>query len=329
MFTNITIKNRLIFFSFLAIAGFLAMVFLSYTSVNSVQKLGKAESMVTKLEADMLMLRRNEKDFLARKALKYKAKFQKNITILKKDVSLLEDLLTDSSLNNEGLSQFISIIDKYNKIFFQLIDTQKIIGLNPKDGLYGSLRSSVHKVQDLAKNSNDFALLSKVYELRKHEKDFMLRKDLKYLMKFEKSMNALINSQNGNIKSNLSKYKNDFIALVNAQQKIGLNSSSGLQGEMRNTVHTTEDILKNLLSSTKKTINEKVTELYTLSFILTIILILILILVTYAISHSILRSLNSLDNAIDKIAHENDASHRVTIVTNDEISTYPKIKPIN
>jgi len=324
MHTNITIKNKLFLTSLLSMLGFISMSYLFYHSVGTIKDLGKAEAYVSKLEADMLMLRRNEKDFLARKALKYKEKFQKNVTKLKEDVNQMQLLLKGDFKDKEESLKFVSIINQYENIFLELINIQKKIGLNYTDGLYGSLRSSVHKVQDIAKRSNDFILLSNIYELRKHEKDFMLRGDMKYVTKFQNSINTLINSSSNNVKENLRNYSNHFMKLVEAKKEIGLDSNSGLQGKMRYTVHDTEDLLKKLSNQARNTIDSEVKNLYAFSFLFAVFLIISMFIITFIISHNILRALKTLETAVDKIAHEKDATHRVSLIANDEIGAIAK-----
>lgn len=55
----------------------------------------------------------------------------------------------------------------YNKHFNALVEAQKLIGLNPKDGLYGELRSAVQGVEKLL-GSKDFKLLSNMLQLRRN-----------------------------------------------------------------------------------------------------------------------------------------------------------------
>jgi len=292
MLRNFTIKKKLLFSSALAIGGFIVMAYLLYNSVNNMKELSEAQSLVHKLKADMLTLRRNEKDFLARKLLKYEMKFKKHTTSLQNDISNLDTLLSHYSIDTDALHQFSTTIKNYQIIFLNIVEKQKEIGLNPKDGLYGALRDSVHIVQNIAKKSNDSILLAKVYELRKHEKDFMLRRDLKYVDKYTKSINKLLAQTTDEVKKELQTYKKDFLALVKAEEEKGLNSKLGLQRKMRDTVHKTEELLKSLSLATSKSIDSKVTDGYMLAFALTILLISVMLIINFIISNNILKSLN-------------------------------------
>jgi methyl-accepting chemotaxis protein len=79
MLNNISIKAKLYLLAVVSILGLFILTFLLINSVNSINKLGEGRVLVEALDSDMLMLRRNEKDFLARKDLKYKAEFQENV----------------------------------------------------------------------------------------------------------------------------------------------------------------------------------------------------------------------------------------------------------
>jgi len=326
MFKNTTIKIKFFLASIIAVTGFLIMAYLLYSSVNDVKQFGDAQSSVSKLKVDMLTLRRNEKDFLLRKDLKYKAKFKSNVAILQKDSAKLKKLLKVNSLdeNSAKVTKFTSTIVEYKNIFLRLVAKQQEIGLNPKDGLYGKLRDRVHVVQNIAKSLNDEDLLAKVYELRKHEKDFMLRSDTKYVQQFKIKIDKLITSTTGQVHKNLVDYKISFLKLVKAQNEIGLSSETGLRGEMRTIVHKTEKLLKKLLVDTKTEIDNEVSNLYTMALILTTILVVSMMLMAYFISHNILNSLNLLNKAITAIRRDRDVSHRIKLVSNDEIGDIVK-----
>jgi len=277
----------------IVVFGFGVMSYLLYYSINNVKELAKAETVVTKIETDMLTLRRNEKDFLLRKTLKYKTKFNANVKILNENAKMLIELLSKHSLDSSLVNELKSIISEYQNTFSNLISLQEKIGLNPKDGLYGSLRNSVAKIQDVSKKSNDYKLLASVYDLRKQEKDFMLRRDMKYIDKFKSKINKLISSNEGDIKSNLIVYKKNFLSLVDAEKKIGLNYNLGLQGHLRGVVKKSEGILSKLLETTEEDINNTISNIYTIAIIVTLILVSLLITLALFISKNIVSSIEN------------------------------------
>jgi len=300
MLKNMTIKTKLMLFSSISVIGLLILLFLLNISLNNLSTLKNAQTKLEELNTDMLTLRRNEKDFLLRKNLKYKMKFEKNVKLLHEDSNKLINLLSSQNLPINGVKKFNNIIKEYKNIFFELVSKQEKIGLNPKDGLYGSLRNSVHKVQDIAKKSNDSKLLASVYDLRKQEKDFMLRRDLKYVEKFKKKVNKLLSipELSHTIHKNLLSYKNDFLSLVKEEVAIGLNSKLGTQGKMRNTVHKSEKLLKSMIKKLELIISNKVSTSKTIAFSITIFIILMVSMFSYIILSSIITSILNFQNGL-------------------------------
>lgn len=303
---------------------FLLWLFYLINSIIDIKELGQAQSSISKLEADMLMLRRNEKDFILRKNLKYKIKFEKNVNVLKKDAEQLQMLFNSQSIYTDEIISFTNIINQYKSAYFKLVKQQEKIGLHPKDGLYGSLRGAVHKVQDSAKKSQNSVLLSSVYDLRKQEKDFMLRRDLKYVTKFKKKIDKLISISETSIKNNLQIYKSDFLELVDAEIEIGLDSKSGLQGEMRRIVHKSETILKNLLLHSNENIHKHIDTLNAIGISVTIFLIILIFLLSIIISKNILKTLDALYTTILDVSQSNNTTNRIQINSHDEIGIIAK-----
>ena len=320
MFKSFTIKSRLYLLAILSSIGFVILFYLFSTSVSTMKSLNNTENMSIHLKADMLMLRRNEKDFLARKSLKYRDKFQKNTNALKQHLETEKKLFAKNNLDMTLLNKFNTAINQYESIFMQLVTLQELIGLNEKAGLYGALRNSVHKTQRSAKSSHDFELLAKVYELRKNEKDFMLRRNMKYVKEYQEHIAALLPMVSGAVKNDLLVYKKDFLNLVEAENKIGLNSNLGLQGKMRDVVHTTEHTLKKIETLTKKIIEEKVADSFMYSLTVTIILTLIVFIFAITILLSITGSLKKILIAANDLSQgEGDLTKRLNLTLSDEI----------
>ena len=320
MFKSLTIKSKLYLLAILSAIGFVMLFYLFSTSVSSMKSLNNTENMAVNLKADMLMLRRNEKDFLARKSLKYRDKFQKNAKVLKQHLEAEKILFAQNNINTKLLDQFDTAINQYKTIFMQLIQLQQVIGLNEKVGLYGDLRDSVHKAQRSAKASHNFELLAKVYELRKNEKDFMLRRNMKYVQEYKEHIEALLLTVSGEVKNDLLVYKKDFLNLVEADSKIGLNSNLGLQGTMRDVVHTTEKSLQKIETLTKKIIQKKSSESFRITLTITIILMFIVFAFAISILLSITSSLEKILIAANDLSQgEGDLTKRLDIVLSDEI----------
>jgi len=94
------------------------------------------------LTADMLMLRRNEKDFMLRKLPKYIDKFKKNYAIFMQHLSA-------SDIDTQNKKLIADRMKTYHAGFIALTDGYKRLGLTPESGLQGEMREIAHKTETL------------------------------------------------------------------------------------------------------------------------------------------------------------------------------------
>jgi len=334
---NLTVKAKLFILLIGSVIGFSVISFFMYKFVWDAHHYGEIETEIEMMKSDMLMLRRNEKDFILRKDMKYKTKYEKNYNKLIEDSHKLASLLKDNGINNSGVKDFISISADYKKYMFEYMALQEKIGLNEKTGLYGSLRASVLNVQDTAKKLKNYELLAKVYDLRKQEKDFMLRRDLKYVDKYKSKIDKLINNSNlvhDDIKKHLQTYKKDFLALIEAEIKIGLTHKEGLQGTLRKTIQKTESLLKTLAEHTEVIVEEKIDNLINTTLILALIMIILssifILFINKTIANSIstfqiglsnfFKYLNKEDSSVELLdTNSKDELGQMAVVVNENI----------
>lgn len=87
---------------------------------------------------DMLMLRRNEKDFMLRLDLKYRDTFQQNLQVFKNN-------LAQSYLLTSEQQQVSSLMQAYSKDFLALVSANEQKGLNSESGQLGKMREIIHQ----------------------------------------------------------------------------------------------------------------------------------------------------------------------------------------
>jgi len=329
MIKNMSIKAKLILSSIVSIVGLGIMVALLNISITSISDLDHALTKVEELKNDTTALRRNEKDFLLRKSLDDTKKFEQNVKNLYADSKELLYLLVRRDIDTSKIPQINTMTKKYHSIFLELVEKQKEIGLHHKDALYGSLRQAVHQVQDLAKQSNDFKLLSAVYDLRKQEKDFMLRKDLKYVDKFESKINTLINNSGDDIKIDLLTYKEDFLRLVQAEEQIGFSPQEGLKGKLKKIRHKSDAYLEKMASEMDIFISKEIQNIMTQSFILAAFIISMVLLLAVLLAKNIISSINNFqEGLIGFFKYINKETSKVSLLnqnSSDEMGIMAKV----
>lgn len=328
---NISIKHKHFIILCFVIAG---LVFTTLASVFQFQKIASLSDVLLvkeKLSVDVLALRKNEKDFLARKQQKYADEFASNAKNLHSNINKLKTSLTHENLSIQQAVQLDELATKYEELFKQVVALQIEIGVDSESGLYGDLRSAVHQIETLAKQSADYEILYYMLTLRRQEKDFMLRRDPKYLERFNDSIsqfeNKLSSSQPLNIaqmQMSLNKYQTNFISLFEKESELGLNSKEGLLGELRGTIHQTEEAFGELTDFIKTEIETATNSAYvTLVVIIGVIFGLIYLLLTL-VSKAIYQPVQTITEKIHTIADDLDLTQLVNHISNDEVGVLSK-----
>lgn len=285
------------------------------------------------IESDFLQLRRNEKDFFLRKDLKYKDKFIKNLNQTTAHLNKLESLFLNSGETISEVGQVKRVLAEYNDHFMAIVSSQQRIGLNPKDALYGKLRSAVHDVEDRI-GDHDYKLLSDMLQLRRNEKDFMLRLSDKYVDKHSKNLQDMVTyiassnlpaDENVAVENLLIEYQSAFLALAAEQKKLGYTPKEGLKGKMRTTVHQVDDILSALLSHSKSVMAENHSFAQTLAYSLFFIIVVFAVSFALYVTNSITSGINRMKNTMQQVADKNDLTIIVDTEGDDELAEMSEV----
>ena len=330
---RLSIKNKFIAASVLVFASIMGILIVGQLTTTKVKDYEIVEVAITRIEADMLYLRRNEKDFLVRNDMKYKEKFEKNYQKLNKNLEKLKQGLLEIGFDEQAANSLDSSFKDYLTAFNNLVAVQQKIGLNPKDGLYGRLRTAVHNAETKINQANQQRLRADMLQLRRNEKDFMLRLDEKYVGKFNQNITAFSNSLaasdldftvKNDIANDMKSYQASFESLVASAEEKGLTSTSGYRGEMRAKVHTAETQLNALFSQLSELIKTEIGDIdgfMVITRTIGITLSLVVVAVIIWLSQSVLKSINQLTSRVVSISKQKDLSIRVDTSSGDEIAT--------
>lgn len=91
--------------------------------------------------ADILTLRRHEKDFFLRKDLKYRDEFNKKIDQVNASVEIIKDA--------EVRAELFMLLKRYQSKFNRVVELEEIIGLQ-QDGLVGAINRDLTEIRNLA-----------------------------------------------------------------------------------------------------------------------------------------------------------------------------------
>lgn len=328
-----TIKQKLYSIALGVSLTIIVIVGVMFNGLKDVNTLGHATYELGEAKANMLMLRGNEKDFLARKHLNYVEAFDKNVNRLREDLNSLEQDLIEQGLETRKVEDFWLEVQEYQQRFNALVRLEQKIGLTPKMGLYGELRAAVHEVEELLEAENEQLMLKDILMLRRHEKDFMLRLDMTYPKTFDRDIIVMINNldQSGlnndakeKIRSSLLAYQVKFDGLVNSYQLKGLSSKEGLMGEMQKAIHTSEKTLEALQLELplliEKVQQESTRNIFLIAAVLWVLLVGVIIYLATVIS----RTINQVNTDILGISTDGDLSRRIKEIGDDELTSVAK-----
>ena len=322
------IKQKLWINTSILVLSMVFMLGLVNFAVSSLENDIQIKTQIANVNVLVLQLRSNEKDFLARKQLKYVDKYQQNFSKLMLSIDKLDDSFIAIGQELVEVDQLRSTLNEYQQHFTSLVKKQQHIGLHPKDGLYGQLREAVHQVEGFIADNN-FQLLSDMLQLRRNEKDFMLRLDEKYLLKWQDNANVFVNNIHlsgfdarliQQITDSLALYQSAFSNLVKAQKELGLAPDKGISGKMRVAVHRVDDVLNALMLKSEQSVTDHIKFVDIFAYALFFSISLIAFIVTLYVSRSILNGINQLRNTMNDIAESKNLSIRCWSDTEDEIS---------
>jgi len=301
---------------------------------RSYSGLRDSQALIWKLQAEILQLRRDEKDFLARKDLKYVDKFSARHAEAVTTLANLGDNLARQALDTSLLAEVRQAVDSYGSHFKALVEIQTRIGLDPRSGLYGDLRKAAHESGSVFKTHSDYEMEASLLALRRNEKDFMLRRDPKYVVKFENQFDTMENivgrsdlpdAEYKQLQDALGRYNKGFHALVAAEKEIGLTHKDGKLGSLRKVVHEVEAKLATLTESVSVEIASAAqTVKFTLYAAIVGIVILIgavLSWVGYRVSSRVGRAVYSMRQVAEG---DGDLTRRLDAQGNDEFAELGK-----
>ncbi|EEX94102.1 methyl-accepting chemotaxis protein [Vibrio orientalis CIP 102891 = ATCC 33934] len=288
------IKNKLYSLGVVAIFGVVTVLFATTHFTQTTSQLNHASLLVAKLEIRLLNLRRNEKDFLLRKDMKYLDKFNSNMDIFLGLENELSSVLSENSLPSS--SQLKVDILNYQQGFNKLVRAYEQLGLKPEDKLVGQYLSDLTSI----KSSLSSDQLVKLFEF-----------------------NTQVLAGNfvpEHLPPNAERLTSSAKAYIQQNTLIGLKYNQGLLGETRNLSHTVEKQFKSFVQALDEQTQATKEQLASLKMIMTAIVVLIIFGFIFQISRTINQQVASLLSAIQEIAKTNNVSLRANLTRNDELS---------
>ncbi|WP_038176503.1 MULTISPECIES: methyl-accepting chemotaxis protein [Vibrio] len=288
------IKNKLYSLGVVAIFGVITIVFATMQFAQTTSQLHQASLLVADLEIRLLNLRRNEKDFLLRKDVKYLDRFNKNIQTFFDLEEKLAVIVKEQDLPSS--QQLRRDITAYQAGFNKLVQAYQQLGLASNEKLVGAYNKALDSLRP-SLSSDELVNLS---QFDNAVSQGVLSPDL-----LPNNATALIAAARSYI----------------AQAKmIGLKYNEGLLGDTRNLSHAVEEQFKAFSEALEAQTNESSAQIATLKITVTSLVVLIIFVFIFQISRTINQQVANLLLAIQEIARTNNVSLRANLTKKDELS---------
>ncbi|BCL72634.1 methyl-accepting chemotaxis protein [Vibrio nigripulchritudo] len=293
------IKTRLILLGLVSIFGVATILGVSTISTKNISELGEARTQLSDLQVSLLMLRRNEKDFLLRKDLKYLDKFGKNAdNFLSINASITSTL---AKYDIPYPDQLVADLDFYKNSFTKMVNAYKTLGLKEGEGLMGAYLAAYQSVFDGANNTDKITLDTFHESVLQGNYDPAL----------------LGNLGNAELKSTAQN-------VVKQLEVIGLKYNEGMLGGVRGASHKIEKQFKASAEILQTGVSKYEEQIVTIKWGITLVVIIIIIAVVAQISVSINSMMNKLLTTIQEISETNNIGMRVDINGKSELSELGK-----
>ncbi|SEA04709.1 methyl-accepting chemotaxis protein [Alkalimonas amylolytica] len=329
MFRQFSIKQRLMANGIALVLAMLVMLWLLFYQSSQLTSLAEAQEGVQRLNTDVLMFRRHEKDFLLRYEARYLERMQQHYSGMQQLTNTLDASLQRHGIDRGPLQEFSQLTERYQQSFAALVRQYQLMGLTPSEGLQGELRQAAQHIESIIQQRSDDRLMAQLLQLRRHEKDFLLRRDADYYQRFGQDAQSLQRAiQTGivdaasrqQVQQLLAAYQQAFSNLVSAYQQAGLDQNSGLQGEMRRAIHATEQSLQQLSDGTGQAIAAAVARTQWLALSFFVLVLLVVLSLVFLTSRSILQPILAVCQTVGLIRRDNDFRQRIQVEGNDEMT---------
>lgn len=322
---SLSIRMKLILINLTLLVGVGIYAYYEQTSLNRLASLEHAASENLSSSVDLLMLRRHEKDFLARRDSKYIGRFDTTFEQLSQRIVDLQQTLASQQLNlNQQESQIVSTLDQYQSQFHQL--AQLVNQINGKDSSTSlSLQLSTDRLElkQLVNQQQDQVLKVTLLELLESDLSYLASPNEESIALFQQSLTRFASRQlPDEIIQGFVQYQQSAKAHIEAIEKLGLTSSLGLRGSLRTNVHKTEQAIADLQGQIDTAIEAATVSIKNQLHMIGGAIVVLLSGLLFLIGRSILSRIKAINRLMQQIASGNgDLTVRMNAKGNDELAT--------
>lgn len=312
------IKDKLLGLTGISVGALMLVLGMSWVANEQVMNINRAATDVKQLEVTLLNLRRNEKDFLLRRDVKYLDKFKTNYALFETELNELELKLSELNINVPSVVTLPTSMTDYNRSMLALVSNYQTLGLSNEDGLKKRLDNKYKRLLQTADRYNRNLLITT--DLAQTAKLFALLGKHEYYLDYQAKLALYDQQLSLDFGSSYTDFRDTMAAVIQQYDIIGDTPKVGLRGEMRGYSHQVESIFKEVSQQLNSEIKSQQQQTIMMTVIAVVTVIIALITLSWLISSSIQRRIESLSSLMASIAKSHDLTAVADATGNDELA---------
>lgn len=322
---SLSIRIKLILINLTLLFGVGLYAYYEQASLNRLSSLEHAANENLSSSVDLLMLRRHEKDFLARRDTKYLTRFDDTFEQLSGRINHLSETLSREELTaNIQNAEIVSTLKQYQQQFHQLANQVNAInGLGSDTSLTALLNSSRQELKIAVSEQQDFLLKVALLELVEADLSYLASPSEETIESYQDALQRFssYSSLPNAIVPILARYQTRSDAHVEGMTQLGLTASEGLRGSLRSNVHNTEKAITSLQTEINSAIDDASTSIKEQLHMMGGAIVLLISALLFLIGRSILSRIKAINRLMAQIASGNgDLTVRMNAKGNDELA---------
>ncbi|MDK9763966.1 methyl-accepting chemotaxis protein [Vibrio sp. D420a] len=322
---SLSIRSKFILINITLFVSVFVYAVYEQMSLDRLESLERAANENLRSSVDLLMLRRHEKDFLARKEQKYAERFDTTAVTLDQRLLDLNQTLISHELNlSDNTSKISQAIESYEYQFRQIVQQVNAIeNPNPSVGLIAVLDKRRNELKHAVEKEVNLTLELALLELVEKDFHYLAHTNDQTSLAFDGALDVFTPyAQNTDTtKQAYLNYRDAVEKLLVANTRLGLTEELGLKGELRRTVHQAEKAINGVQLEINTAISQASSDtkntLHLFGFAIVILLSALLAL----IGKSVLTRIKAINQMMESIANgDGDLTVRMNAKGTDELA---------
>ncbi|MFM2598379.1 methyl-accepting chemotaxis protein [Vibrio fortis] len=322
---SLSIRSKFILINITLFVSVFVYAVYEQMSLDRLESLERAANENLRSSVDLLMLRRHEKDFLARKEQKYAERFDTTAVTLDQRLLDLNQTLISHELNlSDNTSKISQAIESYEYQFRQIVQQVNAIeNPNPSVGLIAVLDKRRNELKHAVEKEANLTLELALLELVEKDFHYLAHTNDQTSLAFDGALDVFTPyAQNTDTtKQAYLNYRDAVEKLLVANTRLGLTQDLGLKGELRRTVHQAEQAINGVQLEINTAISQASSDTKNTLHLFGFAIVILLSALLAIIGKSVLTRIKAINQMMESIANgDGDLTVRMNAKGTDELA---------